>query len=194
MTITGSLLSREVAPFYLSLLALALATLAVDAALHLLDLVWVGKWLGIPGLALICASFAYSLRKRKLIARGRPLTLLHLHERLAWGGSLLILVHAGVHFNSWLAWMAVWAMLANVGSGLTGKFLLRRARLRLAANTERLRGEGLAGAALEERLHWDSLTYGAVKEWKALHIPVTLAFAALAIAHVVSSLTFWGWR
>ena len=43
------LLSREVLPFYLSLLALAAAALLCDAALHLLDAVWVGRWLGIPG-------------------------------------------------------------------------------------------------------------------------------------------------
>ncbi len=41
MTLRGSLFSREVVPFYLSLLALLGATLAVDAALHLLGLVWV---------------------------------------------------------------------------------------------------------------------------------------------------------
>lgn len=189
----GSLFTREVVPFYLSLLALALATLAMDAGLHLLDMVWVGKWLGIPGLLLICGSFGYSMRKRKLISRGQPVTLLRLHERMAWAGSLLILVHAGIHFNAWLAWMAVWAMLLNVGSGLTGKYLLRRARLRLAGTTERLRAEGLDGAALEERLHWDSLTYNTVKQWKVLHVPVTLAFAILATAHVISSLIFWGW-
>jgi hypothetical protein len=190
--IIGSLFAREVVPFYLSLLALALATLAIDAALHLADLVWVGKWLGIPGLALICGSFGYSLRKRKLISRGRPVTLLRLHERMAWAGSLLILVHAGIHFNAWLGWMAIWAMLLNVASGLTGKFLLRRARLRLTAKSDRLHAEGLKGAALEERLHWDSLTYAAVKQWKVLHVPVTLAFAILAAAHVISALIFWG--
>jgi hypothetical protein len=55
-----------------------------------------------------------------------------------------------------------------------------------------LHAEGLKGAALEERLHWDSLTYAAVKQWKVLHVPVTLAFAILAAAHVISALIFWG--
>lgn len=43
MTFKGSLFSREFVPFYLALLALLLAALAVDAVLLLLDLVWVGK-------------------------------------------------------------------------------------------------------------------------------------------------------
>ncbi len=57
--------------------------------------------------------------------------LLRRHERMAWAGSLLVLVHAGVHFNAWLGWLALAAMLINVASGLTGKYLLARARTRL---------------------------------------------------------------
>lgn len=125
MTFRDSLLSREVVPFFLALLGLLAATLAIDAGLHLLNLVWIGKWLGIPGVLLICGSFGYSLRKRGLISIGRPMTLLRLHERMAWAGSLLILVHAGIHFNAILGWLAIGAMLLNVASGLTGKFLLR---------------------------------------------------------------------
>jgi hypothetical protein len=192
MTWSGSLLSREVAPFYLSLLALLAATLAVDAVLHLLDLVWIGKWLGIPGVLLICGSFGYSLRKRKLIGRGRPATLLRLHERMAWAGSFLILVHAGIHFNAVLAWLAIGAMLVNVASGLTGKFLLRRAGALLASTTQRLRDQGLTAQALEDRLYWDSLTYDTVKQWRVLHYPITLAFAVLGTAHIVSAVIFWG--
>jgi UPF0716 family protein affecting phage T7 exclusion len=193
MTLKGSLLSREIVPFYLSLLALLAAALAVDAGLHLLDLVWIGKWLGIPGVLLICASFGYSLRKRKLITQGRPATLLRLHERMAWAGSLLILVHAGIHFNAVLAWLAIGAMLLNVASGLTGKFLLRRAGARLAATTQRLRDQGLTAQALEDRLYWDSLTYDTVKQWRVLHYPITLAFAVLGTAHIISAVIFWGW-
>lgn len=37
------LLSHEVVPFFLSLIALAAAALLCDAALHLLDIVWVGR-------------------------------------------------------------------------------------------------------------------------------------------------------
>ncbi|MGV8951531.1 MAG: hypothetical protein ACOH2M_10550 [Cypionkella sp.] len=193
MTLKGSLLSREVVPFYLSLLALLAATLAVDACLHLLNLVWVGKWLGIPGVLLICGSFGYSLRKRKIITHGNPATLLRLHERMAWAGSLLVLIHAGIHFNAVLAWLAIAAMLLNVASGLTGKFLLRRAGARLAATTQRLRSEGLTAEALEDRLYWDSLTYNTVRQWRALHYPITLAFAVLGTAHIVSASIFWGW-
>jgi hypothetical protein len=40
---------------------LAAGTLAGDYLLHRLDLVWVGRYLGIPGTLLIIASLVYSL-------------------------------------------------------------------------------------------------------------------------------------
>ncbi len=45
----GSLLNREVLPFFLALAALAAAALLVDALLHVFNAVWVGRYLGIPG-------------------------------------------------------------------------------------------------------------------------------------------------
>ncbi len=192
MTLT--LLTREVVPFLLALLALVVAALLVDGLLHALDLVWVGRYLGIPGVLLIIGSFGYSLRKRKLIAQGNPATLLRLHERMAWIGCLMVLVHAGIHFNAILGWLAVGALLINVGSGLTGKYLLQRARLRLEATGETLRRQGLSGQELEEHLYWDSLTFDVVKQWRAVHYPITLAFAVLATAHIVSVFVFWSWR
>ena len=188
------LISREVLPFYLALLALGASALLLDALLHLLDAVWIGRYLGIPGTLLIIGSFGYSLRKRKLISAGKPVTLLRWHERMAWAGALLVLVHAGIHFNAILGWLAVWAMLINVGSGLTGKFLLQRSRKRLEAAQARMQVQGLASEDRDEQLYWDSLTFDAVKQWRAVHYPITLAFAVLAVAHIISIFLFWGWK
>lgn len=190
----ANLLWREVLPFFLALGVLALAALGLDALLHVLDVVWIGRYLGIPGTLLIIASFGYSMRKRNLIKAGQPAQLLRLHERMAWLGSLLVLVHAGIHFNAILGWLAVWAMLINVASGLTGKFLLKRARARLEDSRQRLRDEGLSMRQLEERLYWDSMTFDAVKAWRTVHFPITLAFGVLAVAHIVSIFLFWGWK
>ena len=189
-----SLLTREVVPFFLQLALLGLAALAIDALLHWLDAVWIGRYLGIPGVLLIIGSFGYSLRKRKLITTGNPATLLRLHERMAWAGSLLILVHAGIHFNAILAWLAVWAMLVNIASGLTGKFLLQRARSRLEETRKQLRAQGLSSTELEDSLYWDSLTFDAVKQWRAVHYPIALAFAVLAAGHLASIFLFGGWK
>ena len=190
----AKLLRREVLPFLLAFSALVVVSLLIDALLHVFNAVWVGRYLGIPGTLLILGSFGYSLRKRKVIRSGNPVRLLRLHERMAWLGSLLVLVHAGIHFNAILGWLAVWAMLINVGSGLTGKFLLERSRRRLNQARQQMHQQGLSAEELEERMYWDSLTFDVVKQWRAIHFPITLAFAVLATAHIIAIFLFWGWK
>lgn len=194
IALRSSVLSRDVIPFYLSLAFLGGLALGLDALLHVSEQVWIGRYLGIPGVLLILASSGYSMRKRKLIASGKPVNLLRWHERLAWAGSLLILVHAGIHFNAWLGWLAVWAMLINVVSGLTGKFLIARSRKRLEGIRAGLRADGLSDEAVAEKTHWDSLAYNAVKQWRTIHVPITLAFAVLALAHIAAIFLFWSWK
>jgi hypothetical protein len=143
---------------------------------------------------MILLSLAYSLRKRKLIRSGQPIKLLRLHESMAWAGSLLVMVHAGIHFNSILAWLATVAMLINVASGLTGKFLLDRSRRRLEDARQRMRQQGLTTEQVAERNYWDSLTFDTVKQWRTVHFPITLAFAVLALAHIVAVFLFWSWK
>jgi len=184
----------EVLPFVLYMVALVASTLLIDAALHLLNIVWIGRWLGIPGVLLILGSFGYSMRKRMLIRSGKPATLLRWHEGLAWLGSLLVLVHAGVHFNAILAWLAVGAMLVNVASGLTGKFLIDRSRRRLEEARQRMRDQGLTADELAERTYWDSMTFDAVKKWRVIHLPITLAFGVLGLAHIIATFLFWDWK
>jgi hypothetical protein len=188
------ILTREVLPFLASLLALVALALLFDALLHLLNVVWIGRYLGIPGVLLILGSFGYSLRKRKLIQAGKPADLLRLHERMAWAGSLLVLVHAGIHFNAILGWLAIWAMLINVASGLTGKFLLQRARRRLEEAREAMRRQGLSAEELEDSTYWDTLTFDVVKQWRAVHFPIAFAFGVLALAHITAVFWHWGWR
>ena len=103
-------------------------------------------------------------------------------------------MHAGIHFNSILAWLATVAMLINVASGLTGKFLLDRSRRRLDEVRQRMRAQGLPTEQQSERSYWDSLTFDAVKQWRSVHFPITLAFAVLALAHIVAECLFWSWR
>jgi len=184
----------DVLPFAASLALLGASALALDAALHFGNLVWIGKLLGIPGVLLIIFSFGYSLRKRKLISVGQPLELLHVHEIMAWAGSLFILVHAGIHFNAWLAWLAVWAMLINVCSGLTGKYLLQRVRKRFSATQARLREELVPEASIETQTHAASLALNVIRKWHQVHIPIASAFALLALTHIAVEACYWGFQ
>ncbi len=189
-----SLIRKEVAPFLKMFAALILATAITDAILHMFDLVWVGRWLGIPGVILIVLSLLYSMRKRKKISFGKPKTLLILHESLAWTGALMILVHAGIHVYTILPWLALTAMMINVISGMTGKYLLERSRRFLAEKKTVYAQQGLSEDSIEKKLFWDASTYDLMKKWRVIHLPITLAFAVLGIAHIISILLFWEWK
>jgi len=170
-----------------------LATVVLDAVLHGIGRPGWGRYLGYLGTALLVVSFAYSLRKRKRITVGKPLLYLRAHELLAWLGAWLILVHGGIHFNAVLPWLAAAAMVAAVASGLTGKYLLARARTLVAARREELQRQELSPEEVEERLHWEALLVELMKKWRAVHMPVTTVFVFLALLHVASILLFWRW-
>ena len=188
-----SLWRRHVLPFILLLGLLAAATLAGDYALHRLNLVWVGRYLGIPGTLLIIASLVYSMRKRKYISSGNPKTLLKLHEFGAWLGSLMVLIHAGIHFNALLPWLATVAMAVNVVSGMVGKLLLERSRRHVQGQRDHFQLRGLSKPEVEQAVFWDAVTVDAMKQWRKVHIPIFIVFVVLALGHIFSIFLFWGW-
>ena len=190
-----TVLRNDVLPFLFLFLLLIVSAIAVDFGLHLAHFVWVGRYLGMVGLALILGwLMPYSLRKRKVTTYGNPATLLRLHQAAGFLGALFVIVHAGIHFNALLPWLALITMLVNVGSGLTGVFLFQRARRGLEERKAFLIEESRSLASIEQDLFWDAIAVGMLKKWRIVHLPITLAFGILTIAHVVSILMFWGWR
>ena len=190
---TTSLWRQHILPFCLLLGLLATATLAGDYLLHRLNLVWVGRYLGIPGTVLIIISLIYSLRKRKVITAGNPKSLLTFHEFSAWLGSLLVLIHAGIHFNAILPWLATVAMSVNVVSGLVGKLLLGQSRRHVQGEREDLQLRGFSSVEVEQALFWDAVTLDAMTQWRKVHIPIFIVFVILALGHIISIFLFWGW-
>ena len=190
----SSLWRQHVLPFTLLVGLLALATLLGDYFLHRLDLVWVGRYLGIPGTLLIIGSLIYSLRKRGYIKAGNPKSLLTLHEFSAWLGSLFVLIHAGIHFNAILPWLATLAMGINVISGMVGKLLLDRSRQHMQGQREHFQLRGLSRPAVEQAVFWDAVTYDAMTKWRKVHIPIFVVFAVLSVGHILSIFLFWGWH
>ncbi len=188
-----SLIRKEVTPFLVLFGSLIAATMIIDALLHQFELVWIGRYLGIPGTILILLSFFYSMRKRKLIRFGKPKNMLILHETLTWMGALLILVHAGIHIYAILPWLALTAMMINVISGMTGKYLLDRSRRFLAEKKTVYLQQGLSEEMVEKKLFWDATTFDLMKKWRAVHLPISMAFAVLGITHIVSIFLFWEW-
>lgn len=189
-----SLISKELAPFLAMFALLIIATTIVDAMLHLFDKVWIGRYLGIPGTLLILLSFIYSLRKRQHINIGNPKSWLKLHQTFTWMGALMILVHAGIHIYAILPWLALLAMLINVISGMTGQYLLGRSRRFLAEKKEAYLKQGVTEEEIEKKLFWDATTIDLMKKWRAVHLPITLAFAVLSLTHILSIFLFWQWK
>ena len=185
---------RYIAPFSALLGVLLAATLIGDYVLHAFDLVWIGRYLGILGTILIVGSLIYSLRKRKYISTGNPKTWLSLHEFAAWLGSLMVLIHAGIHFNAILPWLATAAMGVNVISGMVGKLLLTRSRLHVQGQREQFQLRGLSQTEVERAVFWDAMMLDAMTQWRRVHIPIFVVFAVLALGHIVSIFLFWGWK
>src|SRR5574343_288066 len=187
MPIFPSTLWREhILPFAFLVLLLGVLTLAGDYLLHRLNLVWVGRYLGIPGTILIIGSLMYSLRKRKYIKTGNPKSYLNMHELAAWLGSLLVLIHAGIHFNAILPWLATVAMGINVISGLVGKMLLQRSREHVQSQRDSYQLRGLSRPEVEQAVFWDSVTFDAMTQWRKVHIPIFIVFAVLSLGHIIS--------
>ena len=188
-----SIFKHFIIPFLITTLILGVATMAGDALLHYFNLVGLGRYLGILGTILIIMSLYYSLRKRKYVQAGSPQSWLRFHEYAAWLGSVMVLVHSGVHFNSILPWLATAAMAVNVLSGMVGKFLLGRSRQALNQQRMQLQQEGFNAQETQQELFWNATALDLMSKWRKVHIPIFIAFVVLALGHIVSIFLFWGW-
>lgn len=186
-----SIIAKHVLPFFQWFGLMVFLALAIDYGLHRADMLILGRYLGYVGTVIIIASFIYSLRKRKIIETGSPKVLLQIHEYMSWGGSILVLVHAGIHFNALLPWLAVLMLLIAVASGLIGKFVLKKATEDLKLKKKDLVTQGKTAEQADQQLYFDSLAVDAMKQWRVVHLPITLVFAILALAHIVTVIMFW---
>ncbi|MCX6204903.1 MAG: hypothetical protein NTZ19_01455 [Bacteroidetes bacterium] len=184
------LLIKYFLPFIQWYALMVLFAIGIDFILHKFDLVFIGRYLGTVGTTLIIASFIYSLRKSKIIKSGSPKQLLALHEYLAWAGSMMLLVHAGIHFNAWLPWLAIVMLLITVGSGLVGKFLLKNANETLKERRLELINTGANKEDVDEKLFFDSITVDLLKKWRIVHLPITLLLGILSMIHIITIIMF----
>ena len=189
-----SLFRKDIQPFVIWFVWLMMLTLSIDYLLNQSRLIWIERYAGILGTFLIILSFAYSLRKKKIIRFGKLKSFLKMHEYLAWTGSLMVLVHGGLHFNGILPWAAIFAMLVAVISGLVGKFILKKSMNTVTAKKEGFAGAGLTDAEIEKKIFWDSLAVNAMKKWRSVHKPITIMFGIAAALHIVTILIFWRWN
>ncbi len=185
-----SIFLKYIIPFFLWFGLMIFLAFLIDYLLHLGNIYWIGKYLGIPGTLMIVISFIYSARKRNIIRYASPKNLLTFHEYMAWGGSVLILVHAGIHYNAHLAWLATYMMIINIMSGLVGKFIVKNARESLKDRKQALIADGMSVEAVEKELFYDAITFGLITKWRVIHLPIAMMFFILAILHIITIIIF----
>ncbi len=185
---------KQIFPSLLIYFALIASAMLFDYVLHLFGLVWIGRYFGFIGSSLVVLSFVYSMKKRKMISWGSAKYLLQAHELLGWVGALMILVHGGVHFNSIIPWLAIFSMFVVVGSGLTGKVLLKEAKVQLQGKEIELREKKYSGREIEQELLSYSAHVDIMKRWRKIHMPLSMIFFALASLHIIVILLLWRWQ
>jgi hypothetical protein len=105
----------------------------------------------------------------------------------------MVLLHAGIHFNAILPWLATVAMGVNVISGMVGKLLLGRSREHVLGQRDHYQLRGMSKEDIERAVFWDAVTLDAMTKWRKVHIPIFIVFAVLALGHIISIFLFWGW-
>ena len=84
-------------------------------------------------------------------------------------------------------------MLIVVASGLTGKYLLKQARENIKDRRIELKSKNYSEDEIEKELFALSLIADKMQMWRAVHIPLTVIFAAFALLHIITILLFWQW-
>jgi hypothetical protein len=192
-----SVLVQRALPLSISYLLLVVASLSLDYILHVANLSWIGRYLGALGTLFLIVSFGYSARKQKLVRSGTLRFFLRMHCNAGWVGTLMILVHSGVHFNALLPWAATVFMMVVTASGHVGQYLLRKFREEVKQKKKLL---GIADSPegddyVPDLQHYlDSLTVGALEKWRTIHMPLVSFLMALTISHVISIAFFLNWR
>ena len=185
-----SIFVKYVLPFFQWYALLIVIAIIIDYFLHRYDLMSVGRYLGPIGTFTILISFVYSLRKRQIIKSGAPKQLLTFHEYLSWAGAVMILVHAGIHFNALLPWLAILMLLITVATGLIGKFILKKANEALKEKKLELLSKGVSIEEADNQLFFDSIVVDLMKKWRTVHLPITLILGILALTHIATIVMF----
>lgn len=181
---------KNIIPFLVSYSALIFGAIFIDVILHFFDIVFIGKYLGYLGTLTILTSFMYSLNKRGIIKISTPKILLDYHEYLALSGSIMILVHAGIHINAILPWLAVLMLLINVASGLVGKHLLAQANQTMRERKLDLKQSGMTEKEVAREIFWDTTSMNTMKKWREIHLPITYFLGLLSLLHIISVTLF----
>lgn len=188
-----SVLIQKTLPLTVSYLLLIIAAISLDYLFHVAHLSLIGRYMGFVGTTFLVFSFGYSARKKKLVRSGTLKFFLKLHCKAGWIGTLLILLHSGIHFNAVLPWAATALMLVVTGSGHIGQYLLKKVRDEVKMKMKQLGVQDIDDD-LERQQYWDTLTVKTLEKWRSVHMPMVSVLMALTLIHILSITFFLDWR
>jgi hypothetical protein len=189
-----SVLVQRALPLTISYLLLIMAAISLDYILHAAHMAWIGRYLGVAGTAFLVFSFGYSARKKKLIKNGPVKLFLRLHCNAGWVGTLMILVHSGIHFNAFLPWAATAFMMVVTASGHVGQYLLKKVREEVKMKMKMLGVPSVADDDVEQHRYWDTLTVRTLEKWRSIHMPLVVFLLGLTLTHILAVSFFMNWR
>lgn len=179
-------------------LAIFITAVVVSAALIevFLDNIGAEKhkhFIGNAGTLMVVMSFVYSMRKKRLLfAKGNMQAWLKLHEIFAVAGTVLILIHAGLHTHAAIPLITMTLMFIAFASGLVGRYVYEGGRAELKIMKDELQAKGLSDAEIEERLTPFIDANKRFLKWRAFHMPLVYALIMFTLFHIVSALYYGG--
>ena len=181
---------KHILPFMLLTTLFISIAIIFDIILHKLEYGQIGRYMGFSGTFFIIFSFIYSLNKRRIIRFKRAKILLNLHEYFSCIGTIMILVHGGIHFNAILPWFALVFMLIVVTSGYIGKYILNKVIKETISNRGGNHKDGENKNLELMKQYKNCLSVSLMKKWRSVHMPITTVFAILSIIHIITIFMF----
>lgn len=146
---------------------------------------------GLIGVGLVTVSFAYSLRKRRLIP-GTPIFWLFFHEWLSIIGTFVVFIHTGTHLKAIVPIITLVLIFVTFVSGLVGRYVYQNARTNIRAQKASLKKEGLTDTEIDTRLWGLIVASEALSRWRYLHKPIVFLLVIMVVFHAASALYFRG--
>ena len=183
---------KRMSGLFLTIFLVVANAILIEVILDLFEVKGHRLFTGIAGTLIIILSFGYSARKRKKLTIGSEKNWLKWHEWLSIGGTFIILVHTGTHFNALVPVITLIFMAIAFISGLIGRYVYNNAKADLKAKRKDLKEAGLSQEEIEYKLWSLTVASDALSKWRAVHMPIISFLGVMVLYHSISALYYAG--
>ena len=183
---------KRMSGLFLTILLVVANAILIEVILDLFEVKGHRLFTGIAGTLIIILSFGYSARKRKKLTIGSAKNWLQGHEWLSIGGTFLILVHTGNHFNALVPVITLIFMAIAFISGLIGRYVYNNAKADLKIKRKDLKEAGLSEEEIEQKLWALTVASDALSKWRTVHMPIISFLGVMVLYHSISALYYAG--